>query len=229
MPLSRAFGDAMGELITDLHRQKGVDVRCGVTVHGYDADAQGRIRQLHLSDGDRVDADAVVLAVGVTPATKWLESSGLLLDNGVVCDASCLAAPGVVAAGDVARFPNARLGENRRIEHWDNAIQMARHAARRLLAGDDVIPSVYGPLPWIWSDQYDRKIQIIGSTVGHDEVRVVEGSPAERRLIAIYRRGDRIVAALGINMARPLRRYRSLLEESASFHDAIRAAETANA
>ena len=87
-----------------------------------------------------------------------------------------------MAAGDVARWPSHRFGELMRVEHWDNAIAMGEHAARRLLAelagdpaGDPRPPVPYDPVPWFWSDQYDRKIQLAGRSSGADEVRVVDG------------------------------------------------------
>ena len=93
------------------------------------------------SVGTVVEADVVVIGIGVIPNTEWLEGSGLAIDNGVVCDATMLAAPGITAAGDVARWPNGRFDEVMRIEHWDNAIEQGIHAAERLLVDDaDALP-----------------------------------------------------------------------------------------
>jgi 3-phenylpropionate/trans-cinnamate dioxygenase ferredoxin reductase component len=146
----------------------------------------------------------------------------------VVCDATTLAAPGVVAAGDVARWPSQRFGELMRVEHWDNAITMGAHAARRLLtwlaaggAGHRGRPEPYDPVPWFWSDQYDRKIQLAGRSAGADEVRVVDGSTAERRFVALYRRGDRVVGALAMNRPRQLVTYQRLIERGATWAEAM--------
>ena len=183
-PLERVLGAGMGRVCADVHRDHGVDLRLGVGV----AEIGGgdRVEQVVLSDGTRLDADVVVVGVGVIPNTEWLEGSGLEIRNGVVCDETCLAAPGVVAAGDVARWPNRLFGQSMRVEHWDNAIDQGMAAARRLLAGDDAEP--FAPVPWFWSDQYDRKIQLAGRSGPDDEVVVVTGSPEERRLAAIYGR-----------------------------------------
>ena len=103
-PLARAVGPVVGDACGRLHREHGVDLRCGVTVAGFEG--HERVARVWLADGTAFDADLVVVGVGVAPETDWLEGSGLTLDDGVVCDATCLAAPGVVAAGDVARWPN---------------------------------------------------------------------------------------------------------------------------
>jgi NADPH-dependent 2,4-dienoyl-CoA reductase/sulfur reductase-like enzyme len=129
-----------------------------------------------------------------------------------------------------------------RVEHWDNAITMGEHAARRLLAepglappggaaavaGPDGDPATapYDPVPWFWSDQYDRKIQLAGRSSGADEVRVVDGSIDERRFVALYRRGDRVVGVLAMNRPRLLMTYRGLIERGASWDEAV---ETAGA
>jgi NADPH-dependent 2,4-dienoyl-CoA reductase/sulfur reductase-like enzyme len=109
----------MGQYVASLHRDHGVDLRCGVSVRGFEGD--GAVAGVLLDDGSKVDADLVVVGIGVAPETAWLEGSGLTLDDGVVCDALCAAAPDVVAAGDVARWPNPLFGETMRIEHWTNA------------------------------------------------------------------------------------------------------------
>ena len=219
-PLSRVLGDEMGAVCADLHRDHGVDLRTGVGVEGIEGD--GRVERVWLSDGSVVDADVVVVGIGVIPNTEWLEGSGLEIDNGVVCDATCLAARGVTAAGDVARWPNERFDEVMRVEHWDNAVAQGAHAARRLLVGDDEAEP-FVPVPWFWSDQYDRKIQMAGRIGPDDEMRVVTGSVAERRFAAIYGRAGRLVGVLGFNRPRHVMRYRMLIESGTSFADALAA------
>lgn len=216
-PLERVLGAELGRVCADVHRDHGVDLRLGVGV----AEITGadRVEQVVLSDGTRLDADVVIVGVGVIPNTEWLEGSGLEIDNGVVCDETCLAAPGVVAAGDVARWPNRLFGQSMRVEHWDNAIDQGMAAARRLLAGEDAEP--FTPVPWFWSDQYDRKIQLAGRSGPDDEVAVVTGSPEERRFAAIYGRGGRIVAVLGFNRPRHVMQYRRLIARGAAWDEAL--------
>jgi 3-phenylpropionate/trans-cinnamate dioxygenase ferredoxin reductase subunit len=223
VPLGRALGDEMGSAMGDLHRDHGVAVRLGVGVAGIEG--AGRVERVRLADDTVVEADLVVVGIGVTPNTGWLEGSGLALDDGVVCDATTRAAPGIVAAGDVARWPSHRFGELMRVEHWDNAIAMGEHAARRLLedlAGGAASPGEpYDPVPWFWSDQYDRKIQLAGRSADADEVRVVDGSVDERRFVALYRRGDRLIGALAMNRPRLLVAFRGLVERRATWAEAL--------
>ena len=217
-PLSRVLGDEMGSVCAAVHRDHGVDLRTSVGVDGLEGDA--RVRRVLLSDGSAVEADVVVVGIGVIPNTEWLDGSGLTIDNGVVCDSSCLAADGVVAAGDVARWPNELFGEVMRVEHWDNAAAQGAHAARRLLTAD---AGPFTPVPWFWSDQYDRKIQLAGRVRPDDEVRVVAGSIEERRFAALYGRAGRLMGVLGFNRPRHVMRYRALIERGASFDEALAA------
>jgi NADPH-dependent 2,4-dienoyl-CoA reductase/sulfur reductase-like enzyme len=205
----------MGAVCADVHRDHGVDLRLSSGVDAFLDDGHGRVRGVELSDGTVVEADVVVVGVGVVPNTEWLEGSGLTIDNGVVCDETCLAAPDVVAAGDIARWPNRRFGESMRVEHWENAQEQGAHAARRLLG--DLSP--YEPVPWFWSDQYDRKIQLAGRNRPDDEVRIVDGSIEERRFVAVYGRAGKLVGVLGMNRPRPVLQYRHLIAKGASWDD----------
>lgn len=218
LPLARALPPVIGELCADIHRDHGVDLRLGTGVGGLEAD-EGRVTGVRLADGELVAADVVVVGIGVTPNTAWLEGSGLTLDNGVVCDATTLAAPGVVAAGDVARWPNQLFGETMRVEHWDNAVAMGQHAARRLLAGDGP-GEPFAPVPYFWSDQYDRKLQLVGRVAPDDLVEVVEGSIEDRRFVAIIGRGDRLVGAFGMNRPPAVQKWSARIADGMSWYDA---------
>lgn len=221
VPLERALGREMGLVTAALHREHGVDVRLAVGVDGFEG--TDRVQRVRLADGSAIDADVVVVGVGVIPNTAWLEGSGLTVDNGIVVDDTLLAAPGVVAAGDIARWPSARFGEPMRIEHWENAIQMGEHAARRLLVSDGTGSSApaYDPVPWFWSDQYDRKIQLAGRSGADDTVEVVHGSTAEYRFVALYGRGGRVVGVLGMNRPRHVMQLRQLVVDGVPWDDAV--------
>jgi NADPH-dependent 2,4-dienoyl-CoA reductase/sulfur reductase-like enzyme len=218
VPLGRVLGEEMGALCGAIHRDHGVDLRLGVGVDGFDGDE--RVERVRLSDGSAVEADVVIVGVGVAPNTAWLDGSGLTIDNGVVCDATCLAAPGVSAAGDVARWPNHRFDEVARVEHWDHAIDMGAHAARRLLQSD-AEATAFTPVPFFWSDQYDRKIQLAGRPRPDDEVHIATGTLEERRFAALYGRAGKLVAVLGINRPRHVAQYRQLIVDGASLDDAL--------
>jgi NADPH-dependent 2,4-dienoyl-CoA reductase/sulfur reductase-like enzyme len=218
VPLGRALGEEVGAACAELHHDHGVDLRVGVAVDGFDGD--GRVERVRLSDGSSVDADLVVIGVGVVPETAWLEGSGLVLRDGVVCDASCFtSAPRVVAAGDVARWHNPLFGTDMRVEHWTNAAEQGVAAARALLAGAGAEP--FAPVPYFWSDQYDAKIQFVGVCAPDDEVRIVHGSVAERRFVALYGRAGRLVGALALSRPRLLMAYRRLIADRASWADAL--------
>ena len=156
----------------------------------------------------------------MVPAVGWLEGSGLTLEDGVVCSETLFAADRVVAAGDVARWTHPGLGEQLRVEHWTNAAEGGAAAARNLLAGSAAAQS-YEPVPFFWSDQYSTKIQVVGLPGPDDEVVVVEGSVEEGKLVALYRRGDRLRAALAFSRPRHLMAYRPLLAAGASFDEAL--------
>jgi len=197
-----------------------VDLRLGVGVAGFEG--HGRVERVRLDDGTAVDADLVVVGVGVAPNVEWLAESGLTIDNGVVCDETLLAAPGVVAAGDVARWPNPMFdSELVRLEHWTNASEQGVAAARRLLHGDAPDPAAFSTVPFVWSDQYDRKIQTCGQFRGDDEMHVVHGSLEERRFVSLFARHGRLVGVLGFSMPAKVMQYRRLIQQRASLDDAL--------
>ncbi|HMG26814.1 MAG TPA: FAD-dependent oxidoreductase [Acidimicrobiia bacterium] len=219
-PLERAVGPVVGDACGRLHRDHGVDLRCSVKVAGFEG--VDRVERVRLADGSTVNADLVVVGVGAVPETRWLNDSGLDLDDGVMCDETCLAAPGIVAAGDVARWPNPLFdGERMRVEHWTNATEQGVAAARRLLVEDAASAEPFAPVPFVWSDQYDVKIQVVGSIRGDDEVTVADGSLHEHRFVALFGRGGRLVGALGFSRPRLVMRYRKLIAERASWDDAL--------
>ena len=227
VPLERAVGAEIGQVCAQLHRDQGVDLRLGIGVAAIESDNETGSREagpvVQLTDGSSIQAAVVVVGIGVRPATDWLITSGLTLDDGLCCDATGLAAPGVVAAGDVARWPNQLFfGDSMRVEHWDNAIDMGSFVARRLLAGDDWDPAeVFAPVPWFWSDQYDRKLQMAGRATGADLQVIAVGSPEERRFVALYRREQRLVAAFGMNRPRQIVQCRALIARRCGWDEAL--------
>lgn len=219
VPIERAVGADVGQTIAQVHRDHGVDVRLGVGVEALEGGE--RVERLRLSDGSAVEADIVVVGIGVAPCTEWLAGSGIELGNGVLCDAHCATnVPGIVAAGDVAQWHNPLFDEDMRIEHWSNAAEMARAAVETLLAGSGEAPA-YESVPFFWSDQFDLKIQSAGRLVDADESVVVHGSLEERNFLKLYGRKGRLVGALAFNQARKLISYRRKLRQPVAFADAI--------
>lgn len=204
-PLSQALGDAVGNLVADLHRAHGVDLRTGV---GVVSTSDG---SLALSDGSSVGADLVVVAIGSLPNTEWLTGSGLTLADGVVCDHFCQAAPGVWAAGDVARWHNPLFDTTMRIEHRTNAAEQGTHVARNLLARPEDRRR-FAPVPYFWSDQYGIRLQAYGYLRDHDEAVLLDADADIRRLLMGYRRGERLVGVLGVGLPpRQLRGWRAAI------------------
>ncbi len=214
-PLQAALGRDMAHRWADLHRQHGVDVRVGVGVDGFVGD--GQIEAVRLSDGAQVPADLVVVGLGVVPDTGWLDGSGLHVDDGVVCDATCAVEGGtdVVAAGDVARWWHPLYQRHLRIEHWDHAARQGAAAARTLLAGSGHA-GAYDEVPYFWSDQYDVKLQMVGVPDDYDAVQVIEGDTDEWKFVAAYGRADRTVAVLSTIPGR-VAAYRTAIAEAAAF------------
>jgi NADPH-dependent 2,4-dienoyl-CoA reductase/sulfur reductase-like enzyme len=214
-PLMRGLGAELGAWVGDRHREQGVRLRCGVGVARFEGSS--RVERVKLTDGTTLDADLVVVGVGARPACDWLTSSGLALDDGVVCDASgATAASDVFAAGDVARWQGTRL------EHWTSAVEQGVHAATRLLHGEAV--GALEHLPYVWTDQFELRLQIAGQPQPGDTTHVCHGSldpNGDRRFVVLYGRDGRIVGAVANKRPRQLMGVRKLMSAGASFDDAI--------
>ncbi|MCC5951625.1 MAG: FAD-dependent oxidoreductase [Acidimicrobiia bacterium] len=227
VPLEAALGRHVGGAIAALHRQHGVDLRLGASVEGIDP-VDDRRCLVRCTDGEPVVADAVVVGIGVEPATEWLASSGVRLDNGIVTDERLAAAARIVVAGDALRWPSGRTGSLERIEHWEHAVATGEAAGRRLaveLAGGDVdaLP-VFDPVPWFWSDQYDRKLQLAGRAGVDHDMEVAVGGLDEDRFVAVYGRGGRATGVFGMNRPRHVALLRQRLDGDVSVADLVEAA-----
>ncbi len=205
VPLGGILGRDVGRWIVELHRAGGVRVLTGAPLA--DARGNGRVEELELESGDRIECDAVVVGVGVAPAASWLEGSGLDSTGVRVDPSGRTEMPHVYAAGDVARPFDPRRGEHVRSEHWDAASRQGAAAAKAML-GDADEPQ---PLPSFWSDQYGLRIQYAGHAEGADEIRI-DGNLAQRDFSVLYRREGRPVAVLAVDRPRDLARGRRLIE-----------------
>ncbi|WP_405134584.1 NAD(P)/FAD-dependent oxidoreductase [Nocardia sp. NBC_01388] len=229
-PLAAALGEQIGALVARMHREEGVDVRCGVgveallTTHdaandvpaqadttGDSAPEEAAVRGVRLSDGSVVDADLVVVGVGSVPVTDWLAESGIPLaapadGGGVLTDeVGRTGVDGVWAVGDVAAW-RLGTGRNRRVEHWTNAGEQAKTLAYALL-GVDHPAAVH--VPYVWSDQYNVKIQVLGSPGLADEVRIIEDQG--RKFLAHLFRAGTLVAVVGAGMTGKVMKMRAQL------------------
>lgn len=220
-PLTRGLGPTIGAACATLHADHGTTLRVGVGVDGIEG-ANGQVGRVRLTDGTELEADVVVVGVGAVPATEWLEGSGLMLHDGVVCDATLAAGPpGVYAAGDCARWPNTGAdGVEMRTEHWTNAVEQGAAAAANLLTGPQAAQP-FSSVPFVWSDQYGTRIQIAGHVQADDTPEVLVGSVDERAFLAAYRRGDRLVAVAALGLIRPFVKFRILLGQGATWDEAI--------
>jgi len=213
-PLVRAIGEVMGKACAALHTANGNVLRCGVSVTGLEGD--GRVERVVLSDGTVLAADLVVVGVGAEPATGWLAGSGLALHDGVVCDKTlATSAPGVYAAGDVARWWNPLFERYMRLEHWTSAAEQGAVAARNAVSQGTAEP--YETVPYFWSDWYGTRIQFVGVPDGDHIERVGDGD----RFVALYRHGHRLVGALAFNRPSLIMKYRALIRRRAGWDEAM--------
>lgn len=217
VPLARAVGEQMGARCAEIHQRHGTVLRCGVGLAA--VEGESRVRAVRLTDGTLLDADLVIVGIGGEPATAWLEGSGLHLDNGVVCDETLNAGvDGVYAAGDVVRWTNPVFGQQMRLEHWTTAAEQGAAAARNALAPAEATP--FGTVPYFWSDWYSQRLQFVGLPAA-DEVHMVIGDAESETFLALYRRGDRVTGALGLDQRKLVMRLRGMIAARASWDEAV--------
>ncbi len=160
VPMGRVLGPDVGRHFVTLHHRHDVATRFGTGVSRVEGEA-GDLR-VELTDGTVLNAATVIVGIGAVLNDGWLASSGLRLDDGVVCDEFCRATgvEGVFAAGDIARWHHPGHRESVRVEHWTNAVEQATAVAHNITHPDRMRP--FSPVEYVWSDQYDWKIQIVG-------------------------------------------------------------------
>ena len=220
-PVVRGVGPVVGGALARLHHAAGVDLRLRTGVAGIEH-ARGRVTGVRTVDGDVVEADVVVVGIGVVPATGWLEGSGLRLEDGVVTDDRCRAEGGgghVWAVGDVARWPSARYGRLLRVEHWTGAMDHAMTVAANLLGGDQA----HDPVPYVWSDQFGHKVQALGHVGPDDEVATLAGDLDDDDWVVGYLRDGRLAGVVGVDQPRRVLRHRRAVQDGATLAE-LRAA-----
>jgi 3-phenylpropionate/trans-cinnamate dioxygenase ferredoxin reductase component len=194
LPLAHVLGTELGQVYADLHRENGVELHTNAQVERFEG--SDRVEGVRLAGGTTLDADLVVVGVGVVPRTELAARSGLAVDDGVLVDARLESSvPGVFAAGDLASAVHPLYGHRVRVEHWANALNQGPAAARAML-GQAVS---YDRVPYSFSDQYDVGMEYAGLADPGDEV-VFRGDPATREFIAFWLREGRVVAGMNVNV-----------------------------
>ena len=193
-PLERVLGREVGEIYAGVHRDHGVDLHLGAHLEGFEG--QGRVERVKLADGETLDADFVVVGVGVAPRTELAEGAGLEIDNGIKVGADLrTSSDDVFAAGDVANAFHPFYDRHLRVEHWANALNQPATAAKAMLGKD----ASYDRLPYFFSDQYDVGMEYVGFAEDWDEV-VLRGDAGKPELIAFWLRDGRVLAGMNVNV-----------------------------
>jgi 3-phenylpropionate/trans-cinnamate dioxygenase ferredoxin reductase subunit len=206
LPLLRVLGPQMAQVFAGLHRENRVDLRLGVTVAALRGDGAA-VTGVELGDGTVVDADAVVVGVGVTPNVDLARQAGLDVDDGVLVNASLRTSDArVFAVGDIANAEHPVLKRRIRVEHWANALHQPEVAAKSILGQD----AVYDRLPYFFTDQYDLGMEYVGYATADDDV-VVRGDLESREFVALWVRDGRIVAGMNVNIWDVTDRIRDLI------------------
>ena len=203
-PMERILGAQMGDFIRALHEEHGVVFHLGDTASAIDS------KQVQLNGGETLEADLVVVGVGVRPRTRLAEEAGLVVDRGVVVDAYLeTSAPGVFAAGDIARWPDPHTGENIRVEHWVVAERQGQTAALNMLG----YRAKHTAVPFFWSRHYGIRINYVGHAEAWDELDI-DGDIAAGDCSLCFKRGGRTLAVATIR-----RDIESLSAEAAMEHE----------
>lgn len=194
--LARVTAPRMSAFHEDVHRQAGVQILTETGLEHFNLNADtGRVESVVCSNDCAVDADLVIVGIGLIPNTQLAEAAGLAVDNGILVDeVTQTLAPDVYAIGDCSNHPNAIYGRRLPLESVPNALDKARAAAAAICGK----PKAYAAVPWFWSDQYDLKLQMFGLSQGYDQV-VLRGSPATRSFIAFYLHHGEMLAADAVN------------------------------
>lgn len=207
-PMAAQLGEFASSLLVEKHESAGVRLLGGVRVEGLVTEG-GTLSGVSLSSGELLPADDVVIAIGSHPKTDWLAHSGLRLDDGIVCDSFCRAAPGIWAVGDVARWDHPDLG-SLRLENRTNAAEQALAVAADVLG----VGEPYAPIPYFWTDQYGVRIQVHGTIPADTRLRITDGDPLSERFVAIALTPDEEhpVGVLGWGMPKQTRLRRAELQ-----------------
>lgn len=218
LPLLKVLGREAAEVFAALHTDHGVRLLPHTQVEALTG-TDGRVSGVRLGDGRHLEADAVVVGVGITPNVELAQEAGLDVRDGIVTDAHLhTSVADVYAAGDVANAYHPLLGRHLRVEHWANALNQPRVAALGMLGED----AVHDRLPYFYTDQYDLGMEYTGYVEpgGYDRV-VFRGEPAKRQFIAFWMAGSRVLAGMSVNVWDVIDPIRDLITSGADLDDAV--------
>ena len=219
--LNRVMDPLMGRWFEALHRANGVDILKGVTITRLEG--QDRVSGVVLGSGDRIDADVVVIGIGIVPNMEFAAEAGIVVANGIKADEfGATSDPDVFAVGDVAFHFNPILQRHVRLESWANA-QNGGIAVARNMIGER---APYIDVPWFWTDQFGANIQIAGAPEGWDRI-VTRGSVEGGKFVAFAMKGAKVVGASVVNLGREMRFVKSLVQSGKDVADADLANEGA--
>ncbi len=194
LPLERVLGPRLGQFYLDVHRDHGTEFLSETTVERFEGD--GLVERVLTRDGAMIEAQAVVVGVGVAPRTALAETAGARIENGVLADERLeTSVPGIFVAGDVANATHPFYGRRVRVEHWANALAQGPAVARAMLGSN----AAYDEIPYFFSDQYDVGMEYRGLAEGTEEV-VIRGDLEAREFVAFWLSEDRVVAGMNVNV-----------------------------
>ena len=192
--LERVTAPEVGAFYTRVHQEEGVEIKTGVIAS--EIIGSNQVEAVVCNTGERMEADLVIIGIGVVPNTELAMDAGLTVDNGILVDEYAQTSdPNIVAAGDCTNHPNPLIGRNIRLESVPNATDQAKSAAASMCG----VEKPYSALPWFWSDQYDLKLQIAGLNHGFDQVIIRGDIEKSRSFVAWYLKNGQLIAADCVN------------------------------
>ena len=197
VPFQKILGTEIGRLFKDLHERKGVKFKLGASVASLEGSE--KVEAVVLEDGERLEADFVVVGVGVRPATDFIHGVKMHKDGGVITNEYLEIGDSLYAAGDIAHFPDPRTGEMTRIEHWRTALQQGRTAARNM-AGNR---TAYTAVPFFWTKQFGKSLRYVGHAKDWDKI-IFQGDLDKQDFLAFYVKDNGILAVAGMNRDRDM-------------------------
>lgn len=218
-PLVRVLGPKAASRVNDLHAAHGVRMHRGATVAEILRGPEGCVSGVRLGDGSIIDGDAIVVGIGIIPDVDWLADSGIVLQDGIVCDnGGRTSLPNVFALGDAAQWWHDLAGKHRRVEHWTTTVDQAAVVAANITRDQGEAPLRLEAAPYFWSDQYDVKIQGIGFI---DPADHVDELSIRDRPVLLYSRDGIVRGVVGFSIPLAVMRTKPLIERRAPVQEAI--------